>query len=92
MVIDHIFTVISACCILHNFGEIHGEVFNEAWLDHDSPDDQQPGSSAIPTSPSTSLDSPQNVCNTLMQFWYAQQSCFCCMYYMYITQSHNYKL
>ena len=29
---EHIPTVISACCILHNICEIHGEAFNEAWL------------------------------------------------------------
>ena len=32
MSIEHIPTIISACCILHNIYEIHGESFDEEWL------------------------------------------------------------
>ena len=29
------FQVITAACVLHNLGEVHGECFNELWL-HDA--------------------------------------------------------
>ncbi len=32
MSIQHIPTIICACCILHNVCEIHGDSFNEEWL------------------------------------------------------------
>ena len=32
MLVEHIPTVVAAACILHNVCEIHGEHFNEAWL------------------------------------------------------------
>ena len=32
MSLEHVATVITACCILHNLCEIHGESFNDAWL------------------------------------------------------------
>ena len=33
MNIDNIPCVVTACCILHNVCEVHGDTFNEAWLD-----------------------------------------------------------
>ena len=30
---DHIPLVISACCVLHNLSEIHGESFNNRWIE-----------------------------------------------------------
>ena len=33
MSISNVPNVIMACCILHNVCEVHGEAFNEVWLD-----------------------------------------------------------
>ena len=30
--IDNVPHVVTACCVLHNFCEIHGDSFNEEWL------------------------------------------------------------
>ena len=34
MNIEHIPCVITACCILHNMCEVHGDTFNDLWLEH----------------------------------------------------------
>ena len=44
----HIPTVISACCILHNMCEIHGESFNDSWLLNES-EFEQPTPASLPT-------------------------------------------
>ena len=31
--IDNISSIITACCILHNMCEVHGEVFVDSWMD-----------------------------------------------------------
>ena len=33
MVVKNIPKVVAACCILHNICEIHGEMFDEQWLE-----------------------------------------------------------
>ena len=33
--------VISACCVLHNMCEIHGDAFNDSWLQQDSTHNSQ---------------------------------------------------
>jgi len=69
MDIEHIPTVITACCILHNICEIHGEYFNDTWLT-DNTEYEQPSSLATAT---TSSSAPHDIRNTLMQYLYAQQ-------------------
>ena len=32
MWIDNVLYIVSACCILHNLCEVHGETFNELWM------------------------------------------------------------
>ena len=32
MVVENVPTVVGACCILHNICQIHGDTFNEEWL------------------------------------------------------------
>ena len=32
MVIENVPIVVTACCILHNMCEIHGETFDETWM------------------------------------------------------------
>ena len=57
MLIDNVPHIIAACCVLHNLCEIHGDTFNEEWLqalDLDKPD-------TVPMSPSIIDQSMQNV-------------------------------
>ena len=32
MIVENVPTVVGACCILHNICQIHGDTFNEEWL------------------------------------------------------------
>ena len=48
----HIPTVISACCILHNICEIHGECFNDTWLLNET-EFKQPTSASLCSTSST---------------------------------------
>lgn len=65
---DHIPLVISACCVLHNLCEIHGESFNDRWIEEN--EYQQPTTATLPTSPSNSA---QDIRNTLVQYFHTQQ-------------------
>ena len=51
MDISHIPQVVTACCILHNMCEVHGDAFNDTWFE-DSQLDQphSPTPSTLPTS------------------------------------------
>lgn len=72
MAVEHIPTVISACCILHNICEVHGESFNNGWLQNDSEMEyQQPASS--PPASVTNSSTPNNIRNTLMQYLHSQE-------------------
>ena len=64
---DHIPLVISAC-VLHNLCEIHGESFNDRWIEDEY---QQPTTVTLPTSPSNSAQDIRN--NTLVQYFHTQQ-------------------
>ena len=70
MVTEHIPAVITACCILHNLCEIHGESFNETWLQDNSNEYERPPPSTLPT---TSRSASQDIRNTLMRYLHAQQ-------------------
>ena len=37
--IDNVPLVIMACCVLHNVCEVHGDTFNDEWLQDSSPED-----------------------------------------------------
>lgn len=64
MAIPNIPDVIIACCILHNICEIHGETFNEVWLDEIQSD--QPVS---PVSTATVSPAAENIRNTLVRYY-----------------------
>ena len=64
----HIPVVISACCILHNLCEVHGESFNDAWLLQEC-EFEQP---TAPSLPSTSTGTAHDIRNTIAQYLYAQ--------------------
>jgi len=42
MLIKNVPTVVSAACVLHNMCEIHGETFDESWVNDESNDLAQP--------------------------------------------------
>ena len=65
MSIEHIPCIISACCILHNVCEIHGETFNETWLE-DVNNTQQP--QVAVQQPVARGSAPQRTRNALMQY------------------------
>ena len=57
MNVDNVPTVITACCILHNMCEIHGDTFNELWME-DVNNLEQPvsaGTSAVTTDGAKSI-------------------------------------
>ena len=67
---EHIPTVITACCILHNICEIHGEYFNDSWF-ADNTEYEQPSSSMVTH---TALSGASHeVRNTLMEYLFSQQ-------------------
>ena len=71
--IKHIPTVISACCILHNMCELHGQTFNETWL-NDVEEHGRGSESGQPASFQQRCQSTtQNIRNALSQYFYEQQ-------------------
>ena len=42
MIVENVPTVIAACCILHNICEIHGEIYNDSWLQVHAHEYEQP--------------------------------------------------
>ena len=70
MHIDHIPTVITACCVLHNLCEMRGESFNDMWLQNE-PDLQQPTTSSPPLS--SSCNDASIIRETLMKYLNSKQ-------------------
>ena len=70
MTTEHIPTVIAVCCVLHNICEIHGEGFNDAWLQEET-DYQQPYPSSFGSA--SNNETAHSVRNTLMHYLFAQQ-------------------
>ena len=67
---EHIPTIITACCILHNICEIHGEYFNDSWLADNTEYEQLSSSMATLTALS---GASHEVRNTLMEYLFSQQ-------------------
>ena len=42
MIIENVPNVVAACCVLHNICEIHGDTFNEEWLQDVNVDGSDP--------------------------------------------------
>ena len=59
MHVDHIPGVVAAACILHNMRKIHGEQFNDAWLQDIS---RVEGDSSQPPT----VVQPKRVCEALV--------------------------
>ena len=66
MNIQQIPTVITACCILHNVCEIHGDHFNESWIEEQSDTSEQP-----PSAGTTAITSNAAIIirNSLVQYY-----------------------
>ena len=64
MSIANIPNIIIACCILHNVCEVHGETFNEIWLE--GIDSDQPSASASTSAVSSTAE---NIRKTLVQYY-----------------------
>lgn len=66
MNIQNIPTVITACCILHNVCEVHGDRFNESWMEEHSDALEQPpstGTTAVTSDAATAIR------NSLVQYY-----------------------
>ena len=67
MHVDNIPNVVAAACVLHNVCEIHGEHFNDAWLqDINEGNSSQPTTVAIRDGPSTQ---PKRVRDALVHYF-----------------------
>ena len=66
MNIRNIPTVITACCILHNVCEVHGDRFNKSWMEEHSDALEQPPSAE--TTAVTS-DAATAIQNSLVQYY-----------------------
>ena len=63
MSISNVPNVIMACCILHNVCEVHGEAFNDVWLDDVHSDHPASTTTAITSS------AAEDIRNTLVQYY-----------------------
>ena len=61
MLVTNVPNVIAACCTLHNICEVHGDVFDEEWLEDCESDEDgtQPTATTCSTSTSTCPDSEE---------------------------------
>ena len=69
MSLSNIPTVVAACCILHNVCEVHGERFNDQWLEPLSELPQPPTASHH----DDSTDAPKEIRNTLIHHFSQMQ-------------------
>ena len=59
MLVTNVPNVIAACCTLNNICEIHGDVFNEEWLEDCECEEDATQPNATSTSTTTSPDSEE---------------------------------
>ena len=57
--------IIAACCVLNNICKIHGEAFNEEWLQDDL---DQPNDHELDNATSSSTCG-RDVCKTLLEYF-----------------------
>lgn len=63
MFIERVLTIITACCILHNICEIHGDSFNADWLD----DINNSTHSVEPTAPLSTDNETESDCKNIRE-------------------------
>ena len=61
-------TVVAACCVLHNVCQIHGDSFNESWLDDGSATTETPQPNRIATV-NDSSERPRKIRNALVTYF-----------------------
>ena len=62
MNIQNVTTVITVCCILHNVCEVHGDSFNESWMEEHFDVLEQPPSAGTITVTSDAATTIRNSC------------------------------
>lgn len=68
MLVPSLHVLVSACCVLHNICEIHGDEFNEEWMDGVDRNDHLSVSA-------TSTQTEENSTDTRSQFGCVQGGC-----------------
>ena len=71
MTTENMLNVITACCILHNFYELHGNAFHDSWLNNNAGDEYKQPTSVATGGPSSSSEAHM-IRNTLMEYLYQQ--------------------
>ena len=67
MLIENVPNLVAACCVLHNICEIHGEAFDNDWLEEAlAAQQQQPN---IATHDEDTLSAPDIIRETLVQYF-----------------------
>ena len=70
MILENVPTVIAACCIVHNICEIHGETYNDSWLQvHAQEYEQPPTQNYLPRSAVASNSTPREIRNALTKYF-----------------------
>ena len=65
--VDHIPNVITACCVLHNICEVHGETFVNSWMDNIPNCMEEPYSNPTPDTTDTSHDDVKVIQSALVK-------------------------
>ena len=60
--------IITACCILHNMCEIHGDTFNEEWLEDVNMEESDKTQSSATTTTSRNSGGVSMICSALVQY------------------------
>ena len=58
--------IVAACCVLHNVCEIHGDAFNEEWMEGVERDLEESSSVTAHAQPT---ESSKNIKNTFMSYF-----------------------
>ena len=66
MLIENVPNIVTACCVLHNICEIHGETFDDDWLEEALVAQQQ--QPHIATQDEDSITGPDTIRETLVQY------------------------
>ena len=68
MVVSSVPNVVAACCVLHNVCEIHGNTFNDEWLEDIENEDSTDGAQQ-PTAATTCSEDGKEIRDALMHYF-----------------------